>query len=223
MENFINFKKDSHQEISQKRNLSMALVKNSKDRNFKDIGDLKKFFNKYEYFKKMIATHGERAFEGVMRIIKIMGIPSEKYLIEEGEMGDRFYFILQGSLEVFKSQEKKLKDPEKDGDRVVHYLDYIYSHKEMIHWHLVPYAQAVQRLLNKVEAYKNGLVKILIKDIYRLFGQSFLVRFQLLNRSLAKKDGNYLTKSAEDNEESRVLTQKSRMKEHLTSENIETS
>lgn len=196
MENFIDQNKDSLNEINMKRNLAVALVKSDKNRNYKDLADLKKFFTQYEYFKKLQSEHGDKAYEEIMKIIKITGVPAGTFVIEEGEVGDKFFMILQGQMEVFKMQERKMKEPEPNQNKVIQYLDYLYSHYNQIHWQMVPYAKNILTFFKKVKHYKDSLRDRIITDIYRLLGENLLTKFQLINRKDVIKDRNYLIRKS---------------------------
>lgn len=84
MEHFIEWHRDTEQEIMFKRNLSNVLSKPAAQRTTADLADLSKFFLRFDYFAKLQKEHGDKAFFAIMRIIKIKGVPEHVYLIEEG-------------------------------------------------------------------------------------------------------------------------------------------
>lgn len=173
MEHFIDFEHDTELDILHKRNLSTVLGKTAKNRTFQDIADLNKFFSHYEYFNKLQKEHGDKAYNEIMKIIKIKGVPRDVFLIEEGEEGDKFYLILKGDLEVLKAQEVLIPNMPRTKGRgfIFRYLQYLYDHFDDIHWLYVPYSRAIQAYLHKVHAYKCQLVERIMKDVWVLLGR----------------------------------------------------
>jgi len=91
------------------------------------------FFTKFKFFADIKSNNGETPIKAIMKFINIEEIPKGRYLIEEGEEGDKFYIILKGSCIVHKAIETEIPNsslhPEK---KVEIYLQTLWQNKEKI-------------------------------------------------------------------------------------------
>lgn len=121
--------------------------------------------------------HGEKSFEEVLRIIKVTKVSAGKFVIEEGELGDRFYIILKGRMQVLKAVEEHIDlmmDASSNNDKIYCYLQFLYDHFADVHWQTVPYARQVIAYLNKVKKFKRALQERVTRMIRRRMSASIL-------------------------------------------------
>ena len=98
-------------------------------RPFKDLFPIAEYLSQnYNYFKKIKNEQGLNFLEKITRISRLETFQKGATIIRFGEMGDKFYIVLEGTVEIFKPkfiekeetpnnflrELKKIKDIERD-------------------------------------------------------------------------------------------------------------
>lgn len=107
-----------------------------------------------------------------MRTINVKKVPEGAYLIEEGQVGDRFYILLCGELEVHKATEVLVHQLDNKNvtaeNKLKSYLQSIFNYYEQVNWQSVPYARQVLKMMNEARTVRKIMVNNIKKDIFQL-------------------------------------------------------
>ena len=84
----------------------------------------------------------------VLRQIKLIKVEADVNLIEQGEYGDRFFILLQGSSAVHIGSTVNCPIGEKRtlGEAIENYLRTLMENYPRVHWSKVPYAKQIREM-----------------------------------------------------------------------------
>ena len=105
----------------------MALSKDQEKRTKADCLLLHAFLMRYKFFIEMQRRDGFKSVLAVLKHIKAQRIPKDAVLFDQGEEGERFYVILQGTVGVEIAYETPVAEYTKkmkltNADKVKNYL-----------------------------------------------------------------------------------------------------
>ena len=152
---------------------------------------MKQYHNKYKFFKEEERDKGSESVLAIMRQLKYQKVPAGKVLFEEGELGDRFYLILKGTVSVEIARESAVNGYThklSTVDKVKAYLAMVYWNQETIFWPRVPYAKKIRHYFRRIDHDKRIFVKLIMNELYEILGKRFLYVFQWLNKAKEKKN-----------------------------------
>ena len=79
------------------------LSKNPGQRNYKDIQGVSQYLSQnYKYFHNIKLEHGMPKLEKITKICRLETAEKDSTIIKYGDIGDKFYIVLEGSVEIFK-------------------------------------------------------------------------------------------------------------------------
>lgn len=100
---FVDEERDTPAEVALKMRIGGILSQGPDERDQEDLEALTQFMTRYKFFSKLKKNHDIETVHQVMRYIKVTKIELNKFLIQQGEDGDRFYVILKGTVGVQKA------------------------------------------------------------------------------------------------------------------------
>jgi len=96
-----------------------VLNKDNKERSQKEIKEMTKLIKEIPYFKERKME--EMALIEVFKVMKLMTIPADKNVLEYGDIGENFYFIMHGKVDILIPDYNKI-DAFKEARRELHHL-----------------------------------------------------------------------------------------------------
>ena len=87
------------------------LSKNSNSRTFSEIRNVAEYLSEnYHYFTKLKAEDSQLKVEKLTKICRLEKALSGEAIIKLGEIGDKFYIVLEGIVEIFKPKYVEINE-----------------------------------------------------------------------------------------------------------------
>ena len=101
-------------EVRLKRQVGAAITTKPHKRTQEHLDHLSQYFIRYKFFSDLKRDNKLEVYMNVLKFLKLVKLEADENLIEQGEDGDRFYFVVKGTVKVYKAYSIPVKRLEID-------------------------------------------------------------------------------------------------------------